>query len=121
MSLASIPSESFRTDLEQRVETLEKQIQRRSIIVPIQDLASSRVEVVQPILAVVQEDEGAFLASFVDANVNASGDSQLVAVEMLKDMISSAFQLFLSKEAVLGEEPKRQLAVLRRFVRMPPI
>ena len=59
------------------------------------------------------------MASFVDANMNASGETQLDAIEMLKDVIASSFRLFLSKPAVLGEEPKRQLAVLRHFVRMP--
>jgi predicted RNase H-like HicB family nuclease len=119
MSLASSPSESFSADLLQRVEDLEQQIQRRSVIVPIQDLAPARVEVIQPILAVVQDEDGTFVASFVDANINASGESQLDAVEMLKDVIASSFQLFHNKEAVLGEEPTRQLAVLRHFLRMP--
>jgi len=102
-----------------RVAVLEEQIQHRSVIVPIQSLEPSQIEVIQPILAVVQEEDGAFVASFVDANMNSSGESQLDAVEMLKDVIASSFQLFLSREAVLGDEPKRQLAVLRHFLRMP--
>ncbi len=109
MSFASSSSQSFNTDLLQRVEVLEEQIQRRSIIVPIQDLAPSTVDVIQPMLAVVREEDGAFVASFVDANMNASGETQLDAVEMLKDVIASSFRLFVAKEAVLGEEPKRQL------------
>jgi hypothetical protein len=117
MSLSSYSSDPSSTDLSLRVALLEEQIVRRSVIVPIQDLEPSPVEVIQPILAVVQEDDGAFVASFVDANMNASGESQLTAVEMLKDVIASSFRLFLSKEAVLGEEPKRQLAVLRHFLR----
>ena len=102
----------------QRVEALEERINHRSVIVPIQDLAPSPVEVKQPIFAIVQEEDGVFVASFVDANINASGESQLDAVEMLKDVIASSFQLFLDKEDVLGEEPRRQLAVLRHFVGM---
>jgi predicted RNase H-like HicB family nuclease len=119
MSLVGSSSESFGADLLQRVEVLEEQIRRRSVIVPIQDLAPARVEVIQPILAIIQEEDGAFVASFVDANINASGESQLDAVEMLKDVIASSFQLFLKKEGVLGDEPRRQLAVLRHFVRIP--
>jgi hypothetical protein len=120
MSLSSSFSEPASGDLlQKRVEVLEEQMQRRSVIVPIQNLEPSRVEVIQPILAVVQEDEGAFVASFVDANMNASGESQLEAIEMLKDVIASSFRLYVSKEAILGDEPKRQLAVLRHFVRMP--
>jgi len=102
----------------QRVEALEQRINQRSLIVPIQDLEPSPVEVKQPIFAVVHEEDGVFVASFVDANMNASGETQLDAVEMLKDVIASSFQLFLSKEPILGKEPQRQLAVLRRFVGM---
>ncbi len=106
------------TEVLQRVEALEQRINQRSVIVPIQDLEPSPVDVKQPIFAVVQEEDGVYVASFVDANMNASGESQLDAVEMLKDVIASSFQLFLNKEAVLGEEPQRQLAVLRRFLGM---
>ena len=100
----------------QRVEALEQRLNQRPVIVPIQDLGPAQVK--QPIFAVVQEEDSVFVASFVDANMNASGETQLDAVEMLKDVIASSFRLFLDKEAVLGEEPQRQLAVLRRFVGM---
>ncbi len=106
------------SDVVQRVEALEERIKHPSVIVPIQDLEPSPVEVKQPIFAVVQEEDGVFVASFVDANMNASGETQLDAMEMLKDVIASSFQLFLNRESVLGEEPRRQLAVLRHFVEM---
>ena len=94
-------------EVRERVEVLEEQANQRSAIVPIQSLDPLAVEVIQPVLAVVQQEDGVFVASFVDANINASGESQLDAVEMLKDIIASSFQLFLNKEPVLGEEPKR--------------
>ena len=107
------------TVVQERLQALEEQIRQRPIIVPIQSLEPSPVEVTQAILAVVRGEDGAFIASFLDANINASGETQLDAVEMLKDVIASSFQLFVSKESVLGEEPKRQLAVLRHFLRTP--
>ena len=58
---------------------------------------------VRQILAVVQKEDGVFVASFVDANINGSGESQLDAVEMLKDMVASTFRLLSKKEDVLGE------------------
>ena len=83
------------TEVLQRVEALEQRINQRSVIVPIQDLEPSPVDVKQPIFAVVQEEDGVYVASFVDANMNASGESQLDAVEMLKDVIASSFSTFL--------------------------
>ena len=59
---------------------------------------------VRPILAVVQKEDGVFVASFVDANINASGESQLDAVEMLQNMVASTFRLLSKKyKDVLGE------------------
>lgn len=100
-----------------RVAKLEDQVNRRSVIVPIQALEPATLTVTQPIFSVVQEEDGMFVASFFDANINASGESQLDAVEMLKDMIVSTFRLLIKREAVLGEGPQQQLAVLRQFVR----
>jgi len=85
--------------------------------VPIRSLGSRPLEVIQPIPAIVQEEDEVFIASFVEGNINASGENQLDAVEMLKDMIASSFRLLVRKESVLGEEPRRQLGILRRFVR----
>jgi hypothetical protein len=119
--MSSIPDPTLRHQLDEvvgRVNVLEQRIHQRSVVIPIQSLEPAPVDVVAPILAVVQEEDGAFVASFVDANMNASGETQLDAMEMLKDVIASSFQLFLSKEQVLGEESKRQLAVLRHFVRL---
>lgn len=90
----------------------------RSVIVPIQSLEPWPYEVIRPIQAVVQEEDGAFMASFFDANINASGESQLDALEMLKSMLASSFRLLTAKESILGDEPRRQLAVLREFIRV---
>ncbi len=60
-----------------------------------------------------------FVATFFDANVNASGDTESEAFENLKDMLVATFTEFrrLGEER-LGAEPARQLAVLKRF--LPP-
>jgi hypothetical protein len=100
--------------LEQRIEEVEH---GKPVVLPIQSFAPDRYEVLKPIWAVVQEDDGAFVASFFDANINASGNDQLDAVEMLKEMIVSTFRLFAEKEAVLGPETQRQFAVLREFMK----
>ncbi len=102
--------------LSERIEAIEEQLRRRPVIVPIQSLDPRPYDVIRPIQAVVQEEEGAFVASFFDANINASGESQLEAVDMLKDILASSFRLLAAKESALGQEPRRQLAVLRGFI-----
>jgi hypothetical protein len=102
-------------DLKARTAQMQ---QSRPTIVPIQSLEPAPLAVTKTILAVVQQEDETFIASFFDANINASGETQLEAVEMLKDMIASTFRLLTKKETVLGEGPKKQLAVLRQFVRV---
>ena len=114
---SALPEEVQELLAEELLNEIDQKPHRRSVIVPIQSLDPLPFEVTQPILAVVQEEDGTFLASFFDANINASGESQLEAVEMLKHMIASSFQLFSSNESILGETPQSQLAVLRKFVR----
>ncbi len=114
---SALPDEMQELLAEELLSRIDRKPDRGSVIVPIQSLAPLPFEVVRPILAVVQEEEGAFVASFFDANINASGESQLEAVEMLKHMIASSFQLFSGNESVLGETPRGQLAVLGKFIR----
>lgn len=89
----------------------------QSRIIPIDSFAPKPLISLKTIHAVVAFDDGAYVASFLDANINSSGDSELVAVEMLKEMIASAFVLFEEEEDKLGVEPRRQLAVLREFIK----
>ncbi len=69
------------------------------------------------IYIVVQPEEDQFLATFFDANINASGDTEVEAVDNVKDAIVSSFRRFeqLGEER-LGPGPRRQYAVLRSLV-----
>jgi hypothetical protein len=87
------------------------------VILPIGSLAPSDLVVVKTMYFHVREEGGVFLSSFVDANINASGESEMDAVDMLKKRIVKLFKYFSTNESRLGTEPARQLAVLREFVR----
>ena len=59
-----------------------------------------------------------YVASFVDANVNASGETVNDAVDNLKDMMVALLESLGSlPKKRLGKGPARQLAVLRAFIR----
>lgn len=107
-----------RNELERRIDTLEyAALSMRGAIYPIDSLIPGRVIVEKTIHAQVIYEDGCHVATFVDANINASGESELDAIEMLKDAIASTFLAFSEREHILGDEPARQLAVLREFVR----
>jgi len=74
-------------------------------------------EVTGGIRALVRQDKDSFVATFVDANIGASGETQNDAVANLKDMMVALFGRLSKEEGRLGKEPARQLAVLRAVLR----
>ena len=112
-----------------RLETLEREIlllQERvsrletmaAVCVPIETLAPEPYEVLKPFHAVIQAVEDEYVASFFDANLNASGATQDEALANLKDVIVMVFESLTAHEPdQLGRGPARQLEVLKEFVR----
>jgi len=89
-----------------------------SIVAQITTLEPKPFVVLNPISVVLQEvDTNSAIASFFDANINASGHSIPDAYEALKDAIVSTYKAYTRHEAELGSEPRRQLAVIRKFIR----
>jgi hypothetical protein len=88
----------------------------KSLLVPITTLDPEPFELRKKIMVVVQPDDDSFVATFFDANINASGNTQVDAVANLKDMMVSLFAT-LEKEKKLGKGPANQLAVLRGLMR----
>lgn len=89
-----------------------------SIIVPITTFAPEPFELTRDICVVVQSVEHGFTATFFDANINSSGDTQEEAVTHLKSLIVENFEDLASDPPErLGPEPTRQLKVLSTFLR----
>jgi len=86
--------------------------------VPVHSLAPEPFEILSPIELIIRPTGDGFIATFFDANVNASGDTETEAFENLKDMIVATFSEYTNVGVDrLGPEPTRQFAVLRKFVR----
>ena len=105
--------------LEREVAELKKKIEDcGSITVPINSLAPEPFELVKPIQVVIQPSDGEYIASFFDANINASGDNETEAIDNLKEVMLSIFQHLSDMPTnKLGKGPVRQLAVLKEFIR----
>ena len=100
--------------LERRVAELERSA---PVCVPIETLAPEPYEVLKPFHAVVQARGEEYVASFFDANLNASGATQEEAVFNLKDVIVAVFETLMEHDpAELGPGPARQLEVLKEFI-----
>ena len=82
-------------------------------VVPITTFAPEPFEVLRPMSAVIQPLGEEHLATFFDANINASGETQEEAFANLKDVLLGTFQMLeRMAESKLGPGPRRQRAVL---------
>ncbi len=99
------------------IEKLRKR-KGTSLVVPITTFAPEPYDVIRRLEVVVQPSDEEYIATFFDANVNASGCTETEAVANLKDVMLALFEYFASLPAKrLGPGPKRQFAVLRKFIR----
>lgn len=105
--------------LEDDIAELKRQISRQSSLrVPIQSFAPEPFELIKPFDVIVQPSDDEYLASFFDANINASGCTETDAVANLKSLMTVLFERFLSlPPSKLGPGPSRQLAVLKEFIK----
>jgi predicted RNase H-like HicB family nuclease len=98
--------------------TTSKLERSASACVPITTLAPEPYEVIQPFYAVIRPRGKDYVASFLDANVNATGSTQEEAIWNLKDTIVAVFDMLSRHDpAALGPAPARQLRVLQQFLK----
>ncbi len=110
------------SDVQDRIGLLEQKIGELSkagaFIVPITTLAPEPYDLIKEINVVLQPSDDEYVASFFDANVNATGCSEADALDSLKEMLISRFEYLESlPPEKLGPGPAKQLAVLRCFIR----
>jgi len=107
--------------LSARVKCLESSLEevrsRAAVVVPIQSLAPENLELAKPIQVLLQQFGDDCVASSLDANINASGETQEEALTNLKDMIVGSFEALSGVAYKLGPGPARQLAILSEFIK----
>ena len=101
--------------LKRRVAALED---ASPLTVAIQSLAPEPYEVMRPILAVLRRQDDEYRATFYDANLSASGETEVEAVLNLKDIIVATFELLVGHDRdLLAPGAARQRSVLEKFLR----
>lgn len=74
-------------------------------------------DILRPIPVVVEQNDDYFVASFTDANIHASGETALEALDNLKSYVGDVLEEFLGIGSErLGPGPARELAVLEQYV-----
>jgi len=87
------------------------------VVVPITTFAPEPYELVRDIPVVVTPCGDCFTASFMDANIGASGDTQQEAFDNLRELLLDLYDsLANTPDEELGPGPWRQKCVLAQFV-----
>lgn len=108
--------------LEERLATLEEKVAQLGAMptcstLYLSSFAPEPYAVKRPLPITVQETGDGFIASFADANINSSGDTQQEAFANVRELILDVFDRFSILPAEkLGPGPARQIAVLREFI-----
>ena len=92
----------------------------QSVVVPITTLQPEPFDLLRDIPVVVQPTDDGYLATFFDANISMTGDTQEEAVANLRMLLVDVFEELQKEEAQLGPHPARQLAVLHSFMKRRP-
>lgn len=88
-----------------------------SVTVAVRSIESEPYELRRTLYVVVQPAEESFVATFAEANINASGETVPDSVSNLKDMMILLYERLLKEsKSKLGKEPTRQLAVLQELL-----
>ena len=107
-----------------RIDRLEKEVAglraATSVQAVICSLAPEPYELSKGIPVTIQGADDEWTATFFDANIAISGDTQEEAVDNLKGLIVDTLESLVEDEAILGPGPARQLATLRDFIQRRP-
>jgi hypothetical protein len=110
--------------LENRITRIEEKLvdleggQLAPVKVLLQSLEPDPFELSRHVEILIQPSGDGFLASFLDANLSISGDTQHEALSSLKALMVDVFeQLDQLGEEKLGPGPARQLCILRSLMR----
>jgi hypothetical protein len=91
---------------------------RQTYAIAITTFAPEPYELLRPISIAIEGHTEGFIASFVEANINASGETEHEAVNMVKDTILMAYERLVSKDdEALGPGPLKQKQILMNLIR----
>ncbi|MFZ0962452.1 MAG: hypothetical protein WAO35_16260 [Terriglobia bacterium] len=102
-------------ELRVEIQQLRKE---RTFVIPLTTLAPQPFQMTLQIPATIDGDGEDYTATFMEANVSASGESEADAIANFKDMLVSTYKTLEEIPAQeLGPLPSRQWAILKSVVK----
>jgi hypothetical protein len=104
-----------RPDQESTVEDLLTE--DRLTVIFLASLAPSQLTLRQILPIHITEMTHGYIASFIEANIHSSGETEWEAIDNLKALIIDAYQMLQDiEQSALGPMPSKQLAILQSFI-----
>lgn len=106
------------TEMEELKEEVRRLCRTRTFVVPLTTLAPAPFQITQQIPVTIEGDGEEFTATFAEANISASGETEADAIANFKDSLVSSFELLERKGPMeLGPLPTRQWRILASAVK----
>jgi hypothetical protein len=120
LSVASLKEEI--RGLTSEVEALKGEIQQlrkaRTFVLPLTSLAPQPFQMTLQIPVTIEGDGEDFTATFMEANLSASGETEADAIANFKDTLVSSYKILEEMNPnKLGPLPSRQWAILKSVVK----
>jgi len=121
-SLTILSLENNIRDLTREMDELKDEIRQlckiRTFVVPLSTLSPAPYQITQQIPVTIEGDGEEFTATFTEANVSATGETEADAIANFKDSLLSCYQLLEKKTPdQLGPLPTRQWTVIKGVVK----
>ena len=121
-SLTILSLENNIRDLTREMDVLKDEIRQlcktRAFVVPLTTLSPAPYQITQQIPVTIEGDGEEYTATFTEANVSASGETEADAIANFKDSLLSCYQLLEKKTSdQLGPLPARQWTVIKGVVK----
>jgi hypothetical protein len=97
---------------------VQKLLEFQSHLVTVNTLSPEPYELLKPFNISVKPSADEYEASWYDPNIHTTGDNEEEAISNLKSLILDYFDSFSEMQTEqLGVEPKRQLLIMKQFIK----
>jgi hypothetical protein len=109
---------SLTKEMDELKDEIRQLCKTRTFVVPLSTLSPAPYQITQQIPVTIEGDGEEFTATFTEANISASGETEADAIANFKDSLLSCYQLLEKKTPdQLGPLPTRQWTVIKGVVK----
>jgi hypothetical protein len=105
-------------EMDELKDEIRQLCKTRTFVVPLTTLSTGSLQITQQIPVTIEGDGEEFTATFTEANISASGDTEADAIANFKDSLVSSFEALEGlRIEELGPLPARQWRILTTVVK----